>query len=190
MSLFKDIISSKIRELEEFKQSLLIDVETRLRREADTVLNKFSSHITEVESEVMLEKERLLFNAVIESRKKVAETYENILKDFQQSIYDTIEKIRGDERYIKFLSSLLQSSANYIQSRDVVIYVSPRDRGVVETLAKSQGLNALVKESDIRGGVIVASRDGAVVVDYSLETLIKNKIDELKHLLYLTTYER
>jgi Archaeal/vacuolar-type H+-ATPase subunit E len=45
----------------------------------------------------------------------------------------------------------------------------------------------MVAEKDIRGGVIVAARDGSVAVDYSLETLLANKLDDLKHLLYSET---
>jgi V/A-type H+-transporting ATPase subunit E len=98
-----------------------------------------------------------------------------------------VDKARGTERYIKFLTSLIENAVNYVQSRDVIIYTSPKDRGVVETVARSLGLTGMVAEKDIRGGVIVAARDGSVAVDYSLETLLANKLDDLKHLLYSET---
>ena len=70
MSLFEDLINSKIRELEELKQNILITIETRIRKEADAALSKFYAQISSVESEVTLEKERILYDAVIEARKK------------------------------------------------------------------------------------------------------------------------
>jgi V/A-type H+-transporting ATPase subunit E len=35
--------------------------------------------------------------------------------------------------------------------------------------------------------VIVTTRDGSITVDYSLEALLANKLDDLKHLLYSET---
>lgn len=187
MSLFEDLINSKIRELEELRQNLPLDIESKIRREVDAALSKFSAQITNVESEVTLEKERILYDAVVESRRKIAETYEQLLKDLIEAVYDEVDKARGTERYIKFLTSLIENAVNYVQSRDVIIYTSPKDRGVVETVARSLGLTGMVAEKDIRGGVIVVARDGSVAVDYSLETLLANKLDDLKHLLYSET---
>ena len=187
MSLFEDLINSKIRELEELKQNLSVDVESRIRREVDAALSKFSAQITNIESEVTLEKERILYDAVVESRRKIAETYEQLLRDLIEAVYNEVDKARGSERYIKFLTALIGNAVNYVQSRDVVIYTSPKDRGVVETIARSLGLTGVVAERDIRGGVIVAAKDGSIAVDYSLETLLANRLDDLKHLLYSET---
>jgi V/A-type H+-transporting ATPase subunit E len=187
MTLFEDLINSKIKELEELKQNILITIETRIRKEADAALSKFSTQISNVESEVTLEKERILYDAVVEARKKLAETYEQLLRDLIETIYDKVDKERTSEKYVKFLTSIIENSVNYVQSKDVIIYTSPKDRGVVETIARSLGLSGMVAEKDIRGGVIVAARDGSITVDYSLETLLANKLDDLKHLLYLET---
>jgi len=187
MSLFEDLINSKIRELEELKQNLLINIETKIRREADAALSRFSTQISSVESEVTLEKERILYDAVVEARRKLAETYEQLLKDLIEAIYDKVDKERTSEKYVKFLTSIIENAVNYVQSKDVIIYTSPKDRGVVEAIARSLGLSGMVAEKDIRGGVIVTTRDGSITVDYSLETLLVNKLDDLKHLLYLET---
>ncbi|AAL62931.1 conserved hypothetical protein [Pyrobaculum aerophilum str. IM2] len=185
MSLFEDLIRAKIAELEELKKNLLVDIETRIRREAYALLNKFTGQITSVESEVTLERERIIYEALVNSRRKIAETYENLLKDLIDAVYSEIDKIRGTERYVKFLTFLIQNAINYIQSRDVIIYTSPKDRGVVEAIARSLGITGLISERDMRVGVVVTSRDGSVTVDYSLETIVANKLEELKHLLYL-----
>ena len=187
MSLFEELILTKVRELEELKKNLVVEVETKIRKEADVVLNKYSEQITNVESEVLLEKERMLDDAVVESRKTIAEIYENLLKDLVGSVLEEVDRLRGQERYINFLKSLIENAVNYVQSREVVIYASPKDRGVVETIARTLGLAGIVSEKDIRGGVVVSTKDGSVVVDYSLESIIANKIEELKHLLYKET---
>jgi Archaeal/vacuolar-type H+-ATPase subunit E len=187
MSLFEDLINSKIRELEELKQNLLVDIESKIRKEADAALNKFSAQITNVESEVTLERERILYDAVVESRRKIAETYEQLLKDLIDAVYNEIDKMRGSESYIKFLTSLIENAIGYVQTKDLVIYTSPKDKGVVEAIARSLGITGIVTEKEMRGGVIVAAKDGSVSVDYSLETLIANKLDDLKHLLYSET---
>ena len=187
MSLFEDLIRSKITELEELKKNLVIEIETRIRRDANASLNKFSEQITNVESEVALERERILYDAVVSSRKKLAETYELLLKDLVEALYEEVDRMRGSERYVKFLTRLVEDAVRYIQSSDVVIYASPKDRGVVEVIARNLGLTGLVSERDIKGGVIVTSRDGRIAVDYSIESIVNNKLEELKHLLYLET---
>jgi len=45
MSLFEDLINSKIRELEELRQNLPLDIESKIRREVDAALSKFSAQI-------------------------------------------------------------------------------------------------------------------------------------------------
>lgn len=190
MSLFEDLINAKIKELEDLKKNLLIDVETKIRKEAEAVVNKSLERIATVESETLLEREKILYDAVVESRKMIAETYESLLQDLINSIYDEIERMRGSERYINFLSRLLENAVTYVQSKEVVIYASPKDRGVVETLARKLGLSGLIAERDMKGGVVVASKDGSIVVDYSIESIIANKVEEIKHLLYEMTYER
>lgn len=187
MSLFEDLIRTKIAELEELKKNLLVNIETRIRKDADAALNKYTEQITNLESEVTLERERILYDATVNARKRIAETYEELLKDLVNSLYEEVDKIRGSERYVKFLTSLIENATAYIQSREVVIYTSPKDRGVVEAIARNMGLTGLVNEKDIRGGVIVASKDGSIVVDYTLESIIQNKLEEIKHLLYLET---
>lgn len=187
MSLFEDLIKLKIRELEELKGNLLPEIESKIRKETDSTLSKFLDQISKVESEVALERERILYNAVVESRREIAEVYEQLLDDLLNAVYSEVDKLRGTERYTKFLSTLIGDATNYIQSKDLVIYVSPKDRGVVETLTRTMGISAIIAEKDMRGGVIVASKDGSVVVDYSLETLIANRKEELKHLLYKAT---
>ncbi|MEZ0319796.1 MAG: V-type ATP synthase subunit E [Pyrobaculum sp.] len=187
MSLFEELILKKIRELEELEKNLVVEVETKIRKEADVVLNKYSEQITKVESDVVLEREKMLYDAVVESRRALAETYENLLKDLIEAVFEEVDRLRGQERYIKFLRSLIENAVNYIQSKEMVIYASPKDRGVVESIARTLGLMGIVSERDIRGGVVVSTKDGSVVVDYSLESIIANKIEELKHLLYRET---
>jgi V/A-type H+-transporting ATPase subunit E len=189
-SLFASLVSSKINELEELKKNIPVEIETRLKREAHAVLSKFSEKISSVESEVALERERLLFEALIRSREIVAETYEQMLRDLIEAVYSEIDKLRGSERYARLLARLLESSLKYVQSRDVVIYVSPRDRGVVEAVARNMGITGIVAERDIRGGIIVASKDGSIMVDYSIETLLSNMMEDLKHLVYAEVHER
>ncbi|ACB40875.1 V-type ATP synthase subunit E [Pyrobaculum neutrophilum] len=190
MSLFEDLINSKIRELEDLKRNLLVNIETNIRREADAALSKFSAQLANVESEATLERERIIYNAVVEARRKIAEVYDQMLKDLVNAVYEEVDKMRGAERYVKFLTSLLETAEKYVQTKDVVIYASPKDKGVVEAVARNLGLTGIVAEKDIRGGVVVTTRDGSITVDYSLESLIANKIEELKHLLYQMTYER
>jgi len=117
----------------------------------------------------------------------LAETYEQLLRDLIEAIYDKVDKERTSEKYVKFLTSIIENAVNYVQSKDVIIYTSPKDRGVVEAIARSLGLSGIVAEKDIRGGVIVTTRDGSITVDYSLEALLANRLDDLKHLLYLET---
>jgi V/A-type H+-transporting ATPase subunit E len=79
MSLFEDLINQHIRELEELKQKLLSDLETKIKQRSYELLSKYSEEISNAQSQVTLERERILYEALIENRKIISNTYEDIL---------------------------------------------------------------------------------------------------------------
>lgn len=190
MSLFADVIEGKAKELEELKANIPVEVEAEIRRGAQAALSALEERIAAVESQVSLEREKVLYEATVEARRRVAEAYERALSELLKALYEEVERIRTSERYLKFLERSLSEALRYLPQGDVVIYASPRDRGAVEAIARRLGVSGMVAERDMRGGVVVSTKDGAVVVDMSLESLVANRVEELKSLVYRELHER
>lgn len=190
MSLFADVIEGKAKELEELRANLPVEVEAEIRKGAQAALSALEEQIATVEGQVSLEREKVLYEATVEARRRVAEAYERALAELLQALYEEVERIRASERYLKFLERSLAEAAKYVPQGELVIYASPKDRGAVEAIARRLGILGMVAERDMRGGVVVSAKDGSVVVDMSLESLVSNRLEELKNLIYRRLHER
>ncbi|MGC8582316.1 MAG: V-type ATP synthase subunit E [Thermoproteus sp.] len=179
MSLFEDLINQHIRELEELKQKLLSDLETKIKQRSYELLSKYSEEISNAQSQVTLERERILYEALIENRKIISNTYEDILKEIKKDITDYIDKNRTNEKYIKFLENALLKAREII-GEDMIVYSSPKDRNTLTILMRKHGLKGEVVDRDMSGGLVASSRDGAIVLDMTLDTLLETNVEEIK----------
>ncbi|MCI4465418.1 MAG: V-type ATP synthase subunit E [Thermoproteus sp.] len=179
MSLFEDLVNQHIKELEALKQRLLSEVETKIKQRSYELLSKYSEEIGNVQSQVTLERERILYEALVESRRIISNTYEDLLKEIEKDIKDYIDKNRTNERYIKFLENVLLKAKEVI-GEDVLVYSSPKDRNTLTILMRKHGLRGEVVDRDMSGGLIASSRDGAIVLDMTLDTLLEANVDEIK----------
>ncbi|MEL9990930.1 MAG: V-type ATP synthase subunit E [Thermoproteus sp.] len=179
MSLFQDLINQHIKELEELKQKLYDDIQNKIKQKSYELLSRYSEEISNVQSQVTLERERILYEALVESRKKTANIYEVILNQVKKDIYDFIDNNRTSDRYIRFLENILIKAKEVIGD-DLLVYSSPKDKNTIAILMRKLGLKGEVAERDIIGGLIASSRDGSVKLDMSIESLIESNIDELK----------
>lgn len=179
MSLFGDLINQHIKELEELKQKLYDQVQTRIKQKSYELLSKYSEEISNTQSQVTLERERILYEALVESRKIIATTYEEILNEIKKDIYSYIDKNRTDEKYIKFLENALLRAKELI-GEELVVQASPKDKNAVAALMRKLGLRGDVLDKDISGGLIASSRDGSVVVDLTVDSLFETNLNEIK----------
>ncbi|MEZ0247964.1 MAG: V-type ATP synthase subunit E [Thermoproteus sp.] len=179
MSLFQDLINQHIKELEELKQKLYDDVQNKIKQKSYELLSKYSEEISNIQSQVTLERERILYETLVESRKKTADIYEAILNQVKKDIYDYINNNRTNDRYIRFLENILIKAKEVIGD-DLVVYSSPKDKNTATVLMRKLGLRGEVADRDIVGGLIASSRDGSITLDMSIESLIESNVDELK----------
>lgn len=179
MSLFQDLINQRIKELEELKQKLHDQVRTKIKQKSYELLSKYSEEIDNAQSQVALEKERILYEALVEGRKMIAEAYEEVLNAVRRDLHDYIDKNRTDERYIKFLEKILLNAKALIGD-DVVVQASPRDKNAIMALMGKLGMKGEVLDKDVVGGLVVSSRDGSIVVDATIDTLFETNVNEIK----------
>ncbi|MBP1448958.1 MAG: V-type ATP synthase subunit E [Thermoproteus sp.] len=183
MSLFSDLINRYIKELEDLKVRLNIEIEGRLRRKADEVLASYTEQITNIQSQITLERERILYESLVSSRRELANLLEQLLNDIIKNIYEYIDRNRTNERYIRFLENILIKVKEYIGS-EAVIYASPKDKNAVDILMRKVGIRGSVNEGDLKGGAIASSPDGSIKLDMSIESLIQSNLEELKRIIY------
>lgn len=183
MSFFQDLVNQHIKELEDFKRKIIDDLENSIRQRSYTILTKYSEQIASAQSQMTLERERLLYEALVESRKKVAETYNEVVEKVKTEIYRYIDNNRTNERYIKFIETSLVK-AREIVGDNMVVYVSAKDKNAVTALMRKLNIRGEVEEKDILGGLIASSRDGSITLDMSIESLINSNIEEIKRVIY------
>lgn len=182
MSLFEDLINQHIKELEELKKKLHDQVQAKIKQRSYELLSKYSEEISNAQSQAILERERILYEALVESRRIVAEAYEEILNAMRRALFDYIDKNRTDERYIKFLEGALLKARELI-GNDVVIQASPRDKNAIIVLMGKLGMRGDLMEKDIAGGIIASSRDSSVVMDATIDTLLETNVNEIKKVI-------
>ncbi len=121
------------------------------------------------ESEIMLSEARRRAKLIIASAKSKA--IEEAFKEAEK----ILEKI--DRR--KSIEALLREALSY-SMKPVRIYVSPRDEGLVEEVARALGLNnvMIIESSDVDGGIIVEDESG-VKVDSTYRTRMKRSMEVL-----------
>ncbi|MFB6490245.1 MAG: V-type ATP synthase subunit E [Thermoproteus sp. AZ2] len=183
MSFFSELISRYIKELEDLKVKLNIEAESRIRQRAQEALSKYTEQITNVQSQVTLERERILYEAVVEARRRTAELSEQIVEAVINDVYDYVDKNRSSDDYIKFLEKALERAKEYI-GPDATIYASPKDKNAVTALMRKLGMRGEVRDGDMRGGLLAESLDGSIKMDLTIESLIASSREELKRIIY------
>lgn len=133
----------------------------------------------EAEKFVSAQKRERVAWAKLEAKKLLGEARETVVREAMDGLYKGLSSFRRDKRYAAFLNARIAEGIEELSVPSPVVYVCRGDSGLVA--AKG----ATVKEElSGMGGAIVASSDGSVRVDYTLETLFEEKRELLRKKVY------
>ncbi|MCL5009913.1 MAG: V-type ATP synthase subunit E [Candidatus Parvarchaeota archaeon] len=130
------------------------DSHDKIKHEADLLLD------TEVNAAKADAEKR--YNTIMESK----------LTDAYKSLQTVIVEFVAKEQYKKLLFELIEKASKELNP-DSVFYVNQRDVKIVQE--KLPKLRIVAADNEFIGGVKGSSKDGLLVVDFSLEEMLRRK---------------
>lgn len=106
----------------------------------------------------------------------------------EKAVSEALRRLRshvGDETYSKFLADLIQRAAEALREKgEMIIEPTSRDRDLIERLVSSLQLPVKVTISsenvDGYGGFIASSPDGSIRLDYRIEYVLADVIEQAR----------
>ncbi|MFA6531025.1 MAG: V-type ATP synthase subunit E, partial [Candidatus Micrarchaeia archaeon] len=114
--------------------------------------------------------------ARLEARRLTAEAKEDAIKSVLDEMHGMLNELKKSEDYSSFMkSAVAQASAEFGSGEELVLHVVKGDR---KYAGKFKG--KVLEDLDAAGGLIVERADGKVCVNFTLESVLDNKKDELR----------
>jgi len=113
-----------------------------------------------------------------EARLIIARTKHEIVKELEKKVRELLDTMSEDVRR-NSLRKLLLESLNELKTcgfsvENAVVYVSPRDRKIVESILMEMNINAsIIEDQRISGGVILSTLSGDIHIDNTYETRLE-----------------
>jgi V/A-type H+-transporting ATPase subunit E len=177
--------------LEELRRAVL----EKARLEAEEIIREASerakSIIREAEEKKksIIEEERrrvlsgLGFEAKLaearrEARLIIARTKHEIVEKLKKNVRELLDTMSEDARRNSLKKLLLESLGELrtcgFTVENITVYVSPRDRGVVESALREMNINvSIIEDQRISGGVLVSTPGGEISIDNTYETRLE-----------------
>lgn len=181
--------------LEELKKSLLQEAKAQAKRmEADAQklaeqrLDAARAQAKAIVSEAAeraqraaaAEKNERQGAAQLKAKKITSEAQNRVLGQGLEKIWKEFSELPAQKAEYERLLKRLISHAEKEIGKGAVVAVNSRDQAIAKRLSK----NVSGKAAGIAGGAIVASADGSISVDCSLESLFSQKEEEMRKLVY------
>jgi len=163
--------NAKIRNAEKQAEELLSHAEKEWMEKEKEVLKQTEEMIKEER------KERLAW-ARLEGKRRIEEAKDEVVKKVMDALADRFKRYRRSAEYRNFLKGLVKKAEVEIGKKGMVIHVAEGDGKIVK------GMGSVKEDLDSLGGVVVESRDGSVRVDYSFESLMEMKKEEIRRIVY------
>lgn len=160
----REIVEKAKMEARRIIEEALRQRDEKVRRVREEVLDKARK---KAEEEILLVK--------IEAKKRIAKAKNEILNNLWSKVVEKLASESTGRR--ESLRKLLLEALNAIPSPNVVIYVSEKDRKLVEEVLSeiNVGKKILdVRVCDILGGVVVESTDKLIRIDNSYDVRLSN----------------
>lgn len=114
------------------------------------------------------------------SRLKVLQAKEEIVDKVVQATAKQLAELPKDaKKYEKFLAKLLDESAELLKEDKIVVQARKADKSVLEKAIKSSKTETEIEisehplEGEVSGGIIVATEDGKITIDNTIETRLE-----------------
>ncbi|WP_304956486.1 V-type ATP synthase subunit E [Vulcanisaeta sp. JCM 14467] len=147
-------------------------------------MDKYSSTLENVDKELNMEREYRLYDEMMKGKRERLKILEDAYAEVVRRIKERISSMRGTDDYKKFLKNSIVWAMSIIGSRELVITVSKVDEDLAREISTELGLNATINtmDEDILGA-IVASADGSIRVDATLDSRLRLMEHQIKTLL-------
>jgi len=155
------------------------------QKESEKILseaNQKASNITiqskaQAERQVQEEKQRSFASARLESKRKLLEAKDALLKNFEDQAQNYLDEFVKSPSYKDFLNSAVNDGVSLIGS-DAVISVNSRDKGMLGNKDSSYTISS--KPLNSKGGALITSNDGKRKVDNTIESIFNDRKEELR----------
>ncbi|MGB9719283.1 MAG: V-type ATP synthase subunit E [Candidatus Anstonellales archaeon] len=167
--------NAKIRNAEKQAEELLSHVEKEWVEKEKEVLKQVDEMIKEER------KERLAW-ARLESKRKIEEAKDEVVKKVMDSLAEKFKRYRKSAGYESLLKGLVRKAEEEMGKKSMVLHVAEGDGKLV------RGMGSVKEDLDSLGGVVVERSDGSVRVDYSFESLMEMKKEEIRRIVYARVF--
>ena len=181
MKVVEQLLSRKIEELKDWIQNMLNKPDVELRAEAAGILEQYRERIGRVESEVGLERERRIYEAISQSKSELLALAEKMTEEVIEGV--KLAVLGNRELYGRLVKSVM-SRAKDVIGGEVVVEADREHIELAASIAKELGIKVTkFVEADV-SGVVVRSPDDSIIVDGTLDTLIESNREEIKRIIY------
>ncbi len=182
--------------IENIQQSLLQEgkkEETRItgegRKEAETIMVNAREQAKAIKAEEKRKAEELVENerrerisaAKLKAKKIVNEARNKLVDSALGEIWEEFREFPKQKEYAGFMKKIIMEAENELGKGTVM--VSAEDLA----LAKKHSKNAVKSGEPITGGAIIATKDGKIIIDNSLEAIFGNNKEEIKGIIFRET---
>ena len=177
--------------LEELRKTVINKAKLEAEEIVREALEKARNIIKEAEEKkkAMIEEERRKLLSELELEAKLAEARREARLIVAKAKHEVVEEIRGkikillenmdEDKRRKSLRKLLLESLEELKNcgfkvENIVLYVSPRDKGIVENLLRELNINGkIVENSGIIGGLLISTPGNEVSIDNTYSSRVE-----------------
>ncbi|RME79342.1 MAG: hypothetical protein D6769_02710 [Methanobacteriota archaeon] len=150
-----------VKEAEKEKEGSLKELEKELKKREEKELSSYEERLKE---RVVEETSK----ARLEAKRVVEKAKEEL---FAKALEEAVESFLNSAAYRDYLASSIEEGKREL-GNDVVVHLNKEDQELIS-------VDGIVYDLDDRG-VVVESKDGKFVLDFSLSELLERKADSLK----------
>ena len=181
VKVVEQLVQRKVEELRDWIQSTLSRPEVELRAEAASVVEQYRERMGRVESEVGLERERRIYEAISQSKGEILALAEKITEEVIEGVRRSV--LSDKDLYGKLVRGVM-SRARDVIGGEVIVEASREHIDLVSSIARELGIEVLrFREADVPG-ILVRSSDDSIIIDGTIDTLIENNREEIKRIIY------
>jgi len=180
-----DRIFTDIRESVKKEAAQLIDRAQRVaerekqhaQEEAEQIL---SANRAGVERELKTREERAGARRFVDARKSTLAEREEFVDEVFARALQRLRDVARDDHYRAWLENLLKRARPEFGPQRPVVHCAQRDRELVQQFIAACDADLADDDADIAGGLVLATPDGHLTVDCSIDAELARAQDELR----------
>ena len=144
------------------------------RAKADSLVSGARS---QAEREVREERLRSVASARLAAKRELLQAREDVIRRYEAGMASSIDDFVKSDDYQRFLVNLIEDGVSKI-GKEAQIQVNARDRVFLK--GKKLGGEVSREEITCKGGALITSSDGKRRVDNTIESLLRDRSDEIR----------